>query len=221
MDANVGWHRAIQILESEGIPADSELWGIRTSGRWTIAHTAAMRGLLPVDFNRWDMADGMGWTVAHIAVQLIDVKEFSDFSKEWLLTSRNGTTVAHTAAKKGTLPKKSGFLPDETWKRTNKDGETVAYLAVTNGGLPIYFTEWGILHTDGRPIIQILLDNIAKYDDEHIAKMLDYNENNWDKLPTESKVALKLFAAEWYTRIGTNSVMTSDELSASNGISTM
>jgi hypothetical protein len=88
----------------------------------TLAHAAAVFGILPSDFDRWELADDDGVTVAHMAALHGAMPKGFD---KWELANVNGVTVAHVAAE-------SGHLPDDfnQWHLADNDGNTVAHAFV-------------------------------------------------------------------------------------------
>jgi hypothetical protein len=66
-------------------------WEICDSKGFTIAHFAAMMGLLPDGFERYEIADHSGWTVAHEAAVHGHLPD--DF-QQWSLVDEDGVSVS-------------------------------------------------------------------------------------------------------------------------------
>lgn len=83
--------------------------------------------------------DGSGWTLAHWVVSKRQLPP--DVSPEvWELTSDTGWTVAHQAARCGTLPE--NFT---AWHLRAPCSGTVAQVAAARGNLPPGFNEWELV----------------------------------------------------------------------------
>jgi len=112
------YNQTLERLANGDIPTPSAWeWRLADHHGCTLAHHAAMRGLLPEGFTRWDLTDGQGYTVAHYAAEHGHLPE--DF-RHWELATDEGWTVAHEAAEFGNLPEDF-----HQWDLTDNEGHTV------------------------------------------------------------------------------------------------
>lgn len=125
------------IMTGKPLPDDVDLAAVNPEGGDTLAHVAAMCGMLPHDFDNWSLrASPDGETVAHIAAAHDSLP--ADFN-QWHLADKSGWTVAHEAARHGRLP--LGF---DQWDLDAGSGWTVAHECARYGYLPDNFDQWSL-----------------------------------------------------------------------------
>jgi hypothetical protein len=128
-------------------------WDLANEVGWTVAHEAAMRGVLHANFKQWTLATEDGWTVAH---EFLRNYELPDDFDDWDVASNTGWTVAHVGAEHGNLP--DGF---SQWDLADSKGWTVAHAAVDNGYLPVLgpanFRILDLCALDGRSVASVAL----------------------------------------------------------------
>lgn len=111
----VGTVAHLMVSMGRPLPVGFDNWLLRDARGRTVAHAAAMKNshLLPVDFNDWRAVDEVtGLTVAHTVVANnadFPVKRFLHWDRDvWKIEARSSDwTVAHEAAHRGVLTKKS------------------------------------------------------------------------------------------------------------------
>jgi len=108
----------------------------------------AKMGRLPFGFKEWGIIINKhsGDTVAHVAARAGTLPGYFDW---WSLSDNNGRTVAHVAAEFRRLP--CGF---NQWSLADKNGYTVAHEAAKQNCLPKDFCQWGLKNKNGRTVKQ-------------------------------------------------------------------
>jgi len=113
--------------------------GVPVGGQWKATARPVGPALsLPQDRSAYDLALA--------ALRWADLPDNFD----WSVPNEHARTVAHEAAKQGTLP------PDlDRWELADEDGWTVAHVAAQYGHLPPGFSRWDLADSDGQTVAHV------------------------------------------------------------------
>lgn len=123
------------------LPKNFSDWDVLDEEGATVAHTAAMHGTLPRKFKDWDLRDTSGWTVLEIA------EEYGHYSFAQLLKDRQFEDAMSSLENSGVLPE--GFTALDV---CDDNGFTIAHEAAYRGCLPEGFDGWHWADKKGRTV---------------------------------------------------------------------
>lgn len=72
--------------------------------------------------------------------ELIDNNRLPEHFNQWLMTDKNGSTIAHYAADYGNLPE-NWTIEKELWLLVDNNGNTIAHIAASSSSLPLDWTD--------------------------------------------------------------------------------
>jgi hypothetical protein len=152
-------------------------WALKDMKGRTPAHLAAGMGLLDDKFNYFSLADSSGWTVAHEYVSNLNpnLKKVKDIDRDilkivawdaeddkWYMRNESGSTVAHSAVRRGFQIFDSKVLLEKDYK-----GVTVFNLMYRQNKSCIHNIDWSYLGSGGLPLIEAFKD----YDSDLYSKL--------------------------------------------------